>query len=67
VMSKLKRGNSGTWESYLSPGHIPGLGDRVTKGPGVAWRLPPRYESLGDTTNGRKQARYREAATSEAT
>jgi hypothetical protein len=29
------RGNSGTWESYLSPCCIPGLGDRVTKGPGV--------------------------------
>src|SRR5215475_2566663 len=53
----LQRGNSGTWESHLSPGHIPGLRDRVTKGPGVAWTLPPRHAPLGGTTNGRKQAR----------
>jgi len=58
----LHRGNSGTWESHLSPGHIPGLGHRATKGPGVAWTLPPRHEPLGDTTNGRKRARYREAS-----
>src|SRR5437016_3183256 len=56
------RGSAGTWESHLSPGHIPGLGHRATKGPGVAWRLPPRHEPLGDTTNGRKQARDREAS-----
>ena len=30
----IPRGNSGTWESHLSPGHIPGLGDRVSQGPG---------------------------------
>jgi hypothetical protein len=51
------RGSSGTWESHLSPGHIPGLGHRATKGPGVTWRLPPRREPLGDTTNKRKQTR----------
>src|SRR5712691_9903847 len=27
----VHRGNSGTWESHLSPCVIPGLGDRVTK------------------------------------
>ena len=31
----LHRGNSGTWESHLSPCHRPGSGDRVTTGPGV--------------------------------
>src|SRR5215813_13196260 len=50
----LQRGNSGTGESHLSPCHSPGLGDRVTKGPGVAWTRPPRHEPRGDTTNGRK-------------
>jgi hypothetical protein len=58
----IHRGSLGTWESHLSPCHIPGLGHRVPKGPGVAWTLPPRHEPLGDTTNGRKQARYREAS-----
>ena len=33
----LQRGNSGTWESLLSPCFRPGMGDRVTKGPGVTW------------------------------
>ena len=63
----LHRGSSGTWENHLSPCTIPGLGDRVTKGPGVIWGLRPDHEPDGDTTNGRKQARYRERATSEAT
>src|SRR4029450_9066164 len=58
----MHRGNSGTWESHLSPCHIPGLGHRVTKGPGVAWRLPPRHEPHGDNPNGRQQARYWEAS-----
>src|SRR5712691_4091793 len=31
----LQRGNAGTWESHLSPGAMPGRGDRVTTGPGV--------------------------------
>src|SRR5262249_21436272 len=31
----VQRGNSGTWESHLSPCYIPGVGDRGTKGPGV--------------------------------
>ena len=33
----LQKGNSGTWESLLSPWFRPGMGDRVTKGPGVTW------------------------------
>ena len=59
------RGSSGTWESHLSPCHIPGLGDRVTKGPGVVRGFPPGHEPVRDTTNGRKRARYRGRATSE--
>ena len=47
----LHRGNSGTWESHLSPCPIPGMGDRVTKGPGVPWGLPPGHEPVRDTTN----------------
>ena len=47
----LHRGNSGTWESHLSPCLIPGMGDRVTKGPGVPWGLPPGHEPVRDTTN----------------
>jgi len=31
----LHSGNSGTWESHLSPCFIPGVGDQVTKNPGV--------------------------------
>src|SRR3989442_5635984 len=31
----IHRGSSGTWESHVSPCHIPGMGDRVTKSPGV--------------------------------
>jgi hypothetical protein len=56
------RGNSGTWENHLSPCTTPGLGDRVTKGPGVTWELPPGHEPDEDTTNAVKQARYREAS-----
>ena len=58
----LHRGSSGTWENHLSPCTIPGFGDRVTKGPGVIWGLRPDHEPDGDTTNGRKQARYRGAS-----
>ena len=39
--------------------NMPGVGDRVTKGPGVPWELPPGHEPVRDTTNARKQARYR--------
>ena len=49
----LQRGNSGTWESHLPPCFIPGMGDRVTKSPGVAWGLAPGHEPCGDTTNER--------------
>src|SRR3970040_1759180 len=38
---------------------MPGLGDRVTKGPGVLWALRPDHEPFGETTNGEKNARYR--------
>jgi len=58
----LHRGSSGTWENPLSPCTTPGLGDRVTKGPGVIWGLRPDHEPDGDTTNGTKQARYRGAS-----
>jgi len=58
----LQRGNSGTWENHLFPSIIPGLGDRVTKGPGMTWELRPGHEPEGDTTNAVKQARYREAS-----
>jgi hypothetical protein len=47
----LQRGNSGTWESHLSPCERPGVGDRVTKGPGVDWALRPDHEPIWDTTN----------------
>ena len=58
----LHRGSSGTWESHLSPWHIPGVGDRVTKSPGVVWGLRPDHEPVRDTTNAQKQARYRGAS-----
>ena len=58
----LHRGSSGTWENHLSPCTIPGVGDRVTKGPGVAWGLHPGHEPNEDTTNAVKQAWYREAS-----
>ena len=41
---------------------IPGVGDRVTKGPGVFLGLPPEHEPGRDTTNVWKHARYREAS-----
>src|SRR5713226_9357908 len=47
----IHRGSSGTWESHLSPGHIPGTGDRVTKSPGVVWGLRPDDEPVRDSTN----------------
>jgi hypothetical protein len=58
----LQRGSSGPWEHHLSPCTTPGGGDRVTKGPGMAWGLPPGHEPAGDTTNAVKQARYRGAS-----
>src|SRR5713226_5366317 len=58
----IHRGSSGTWESPLSPCHTPGVGDRVTKGPGVVWEFRPDHEPVRDTTNGQKQARYRGAS-----
>jgi hypothetical protein len=58
----LHRGNSGTWESHVSPCQTPGVGDRVTKGPGVVWGLRPDHEPVRDTTNTPKRARYRGAS-----
>jgi hypothetical protein len=58
----LQRGNSGTWENYLSPCTTPGVGDRATKSPGVVRALRPGHEPCGDTTNAQKQARYRDAS-----
>jgi len=58
----IYRGNSGTWESHLPPCYIAGLGDRVTKGPGMIGELRPDHEPAGDTTNELKQARYWEAS-----
>ena len=58
----LHRGSSGTWENHLSPRTMPGLGDRVTKRPGMPWGLHPGHEPTRDTTNAMKQARYREAS-----
>src|SRR5262249_8019296 len=58
----LHRGSSGTWENHLSPCTTPGVGDRVTKGPGMIWGLRLGHEPDGDTTNGTKQARYRGAS-----
>src|SRR5258705_1080716 len=58
----IQRGNSGTWESHLSPcphSRMRGPGDqRPWRGRG----LPPAHEPASDTTNARKQARYREAS-----
>src|SRR5438874_4272024 len=58
----IQRGNAGTWESHLSP-----CSYSRTRGPGDQrpWRgrgLPPEHEPVRDTTNARKQARYREAS-----
>src|SRR5207247_5694864 len=52
-----QRGNSGTWESHLSPCPYSRTG-----GPGdhKPWRgrgLPPAHEPVRETTNARKQAR----------
>src|SRR5712671_5273465 len=58
----IHRGSSGTWESHLSPCQTPGLGDRVTKGPGVVWGLRPDHEPVRDNTNAQKWARYRGAS-----
>jgi hypothetical protein len=58
----IYRGNSGTWESHLSPCAISGPGDRATKGPGVIRGLRPDREPIGDTTNLQKHARYWEAS-----
>ena len=55
----LHRGNSGTWESHLSPCPIPGMGDRVTKSPGVAVGASTAPRADYGHHEPRKQARYR--------
>ena len=46
---------------------MPGLGDRVTKGPGAVWALRPDSAPCGDTTNARSTQGIGKRATSEAT
>jgi len=58
----MHRGSSGTWESHVSPCQTPGVGDRVTKSPGVVWGLRPDHEPVRDITNAQKRARYRGAS-----
>ena len=41
--------------------HMPGLGARAPKGPGVRWALRPEHAPTWDPTNARQQARYRGA------
>src|SRR5467141_4349128 len=45
--------------------HMPGVGDRVTKGPGVGWALRPGHEPCGETTNEGSTQGIGERATSE--
>jgi hypothetical protein len=58
----LPRGSAGTWERHLAPCQTPGVGDRVTTGPGVVWGLRPDHEPVRDTTHAQKWARYRGAS-----
>ena len=58
----IQRGSSGTWESPLSPCHIPGMGDRVPTSPGVVWGPRPGHTPGRDTTNDPKQTRDRDAS-----
>ena len=58
----LPRGNSGTWESHLSPCLRPGMGDRVTTGPGVVGELPSWPRARQGHHERRKQARYQETS-----
>jgi hypothetical protein len=57
----IQRGRAGTWESPLAPCHMPGMGDRVTKSPGVPWGPRPGYKPVRDNTNEPRRTRYREA------
>ena len=63
----IHRGSSGTWESPLSPCHMPGMGDRVTTSPGVVWGPRPGHEPVRDTTNEHSRQGIGKRATSEAT
>ena len=46
------RESAGTWASHRSPCGRPGMGDRVTPSPGVAWVRPPGHEPTTDPTHG---------------
>jgi len=62
----ISRGNSGTWESHLSPCATPGMGDRTTKSPGVRGGFAPHTSPVGTPrTNGSTQG-IGTRATSEA-
>ena len=58
----LHRGSAGTWESHVSPCHMPGPGDRGSTSPGVVWGLRPEDEPVRDSTNAPTAARYRDAS-----
>ena len=58
----LQRGSSGTWESHLSPCPHARIGGPDDQKPWRGQGLPPDHEPVRDTTNVRKQARYREAS-----
>jgi hypothetical protein len=59
----MHRGRSGTGESHVSPWHTPGVGDRVTQGPGVIWGLRPEHAPGRDSPNAQKRARDQGAST----
>ena len=58
----LQRGNSGTWESHLSPCLMTGMGDRLIKGPGVVLGASPRSRAREGHHELWEHARYREAS-----
>ena len=58
----MQRGSSGTWESHVSLWQTPGVGDRVTTGPGVVWGFRPGHAPWRETTHAQPQARYRDAS-----
>ena len=55
-----QRGNSGTWESHLSPCHRTRSGGPGDHRPWHGRGLPLDHEPSWETTNPRQQARYRE-------
>ena len=63
----LQRGSSGTWESHVSPGVSPGLGERVTTSPGVVWGPRPGHTPVRETTHAGSRPGIGTRATREAT